>query len=185
MEDSKFLQLVNSRQSDRGYTDKPIEEEKLNLCIEAARMAPSASNSQPWTFILVNEPELKDKIAKATFSTLVSFNKFAVSAPVLLVIVIEKPRAVTQIGGAIKKREFPLIDIGITAEHFCLQAEELGLGTCMIGWFEENRIKSLLQIPKNKRLGLVITIGYPASDKKRKKIRKPINEVYFRNRYGV
>ena len=183
MTDSQFIDLVKSRQSDRGYRDKPIEEEKLNLCLEAARLAPSASNSQPWSFIIVDEPELRKEVAQATYSTFVSFNKFVLTAPVIIVIVIENPKIVTQVGGAIKKREFPLIDIGITAEHFCLQAEEIGLGTCMIGWFDEKKIKSLLSVPEKKRIGLLISVGYPATDNKRKKIRKSLDDICFRNKY--
>lgn len=102
----------------------------------------------------------------------------------MVVMVIEKPRLITQIGGSIKNREFPLIDIGIAAEHFCLQAAELGLGTCIMGWFSEKRIKQLLNIPKRKRIGLVVSLGYEPEDYKlRKKIRKPLGEIYGFNSY--
>jgi len=178
-----FIELATKRQSDRGYLEKEIEKEKLELCLEAARISPSASNSQPWTFIVVDDKELKDKVAKATFNSLVAFNKFTVSAPVIIVMVIEKPKLVTQVGASIKKREYPLIDIGIAAEHLCLQAAELGIGSCMLGWFDENKIKTLLNIPKNKRLGLAITLGYPRSERLRDKIRKPFNEVVKYNSY--
>ncbi len=180
---SNFIELATNRQSDRAYTDKSIEKDKIKQILEAGRLAPSASNSQPWTFIVVDDKELKDKVAKATFSKLVSFNKFTVLAPVLIVMVIEKPRVITQIGGAIKNKEYPLIDIGIAAEHICLQAAELGIGSCMLGWFDAKKIKSLLDIPKNKTIGLVISLGYPKSDKKRTKIRKAFDEVVKFNSY--
>ncbi len=180
----KFIDLVNTRQSARKYIDKAIEKEKLDLCLEAARMAPSASNSQPWKFLVVDEPELKNQVAEATFSNTVAFNKFAPQAPVLLVITIEKPRVITQIAGKLLNREFPLIDIGIAAEHFCLQAKEVGLDTCMLGWFNEKRIKNLLNIPRGKRIGLVITLGYTDEDyKQREKIRKDVTEVISYNKY--
>ena len=179
-----FRELINKRQSVRKYQDKPVEREKLKKLIEAVRLAPSASNSQPWKLILVDEPEMKDKVANATFSKLVSFNKFAPQAPVMVVLVIEKPKMITQIGGSVKNREFPLIDIGIAAEHFCLQAAEFGLGTCMLGWFNEKKIKQLLNIPKKKRIGLVITLGYePEEYKQREKIRKPVEEMSSFNSY--
>ena len=179
-----FQELINRRQSVRRYQDKPVEREKLQLLIEAVRIAPSASNSQPWKLIMVDEPELKDKIANATFSKLVAFNKFAPQASVMAVLVIEKPKLITQIGGSVKNREFPLIDIGIAAEHFCLQATELGLGTCMLGWFSEKKIKQLLNIPKKKRIGLVITLGYETEDyKQREKTRKSIEEMSSFNSY--
>ncbi len=179
-----FRELINRRQSVRKYQDKPVEQEKLKKLIEAVRLAPSASNSQPWKLILVDEPEMKNKVANATFSKLVSFNKFAPQAPVMAVLVIEKPKMITQIGGSVKNREFPLIDIGIAAEHFCLQAAELGLGTCMLGWFNEKKIKQLLSIPKKKRIGLVITLGYEPEDyKQREKIRKSVEEMSNFNSY--
>ena len=179
-----FQKLIYTRQSVRKYQDKPVEREKLEQLIESVRIAPSASNSQPWKLIIVDAPELKDKVANATFSKLVAFNKFTVQAPVIAVLVIEKPRLITQIGGSVKNREFPLIDIGIAAEHFCLQAAELDLGTCIMGWFNEKKIKQLLNIPKKKRIGLVISLGYPPEDYKlREKIRKPVDEMCGFNSY--
>ena len=179
-----FSKLIAIRQSVRRYEDKPVEEEKLNLLIEAVRLAPSASNSQPWKLIIVNDPELKTKVAKSTFNMLISFNKFSIQAPILAVLVIEKPKMITQIGGKLKDREFSLIDIGIAAEHFCLQAADLGLGTCMLGWFDETAIKQLLHIPDQKRIGLVITLGYAKKDDLlRKKNRKNLEEMCHYNRY--
>lgn len=179
-----FSDLIKIRQSVRNYSDKAVEKEKIEKCLEAARLAPSASNSQPWKYIVVDDKELKNKVAKTTFDKLVRFNKFAVQAPVIIVIVLEKPKIITQIGGEIKKREFPLIDIGISAEHFCLQAAELGLGTCMIGWFDQKRIQELLNIPKKKTIGLLITLGYAPDDYAlRKKIRKAKSKVVEYNKY--
>ena len=179
-----FSQLIAVRQSVRSYQDKPVEEEKLAQLIEAVRLAPSASNSQPWKLIIVNDPALKDKVAKATFSALVSFNKFVPQAPVLAVLVIEKPKIVTQIGGMLKDREFSLIDIGIAAEHFCLQAANLDLGTCMLGWFDEAAVKQLLNIPQHKRIGLVIALGYAKEDDLvRRKNRKSTEEMSSFNTY--
>ncbi len=179
---SKLLQLIQSRQSDRKYSNKAVEQEKLELILESARLAPSACNSQPWKFVVVTDAALKLEVAKATHSSIIGLNKFAPQAPVLIVIVLEKPKMVTQIGGAIKNKEYPLIDIGIAAEHICLMAEEQGLGSCMLGWYDEKKIQKLLNIPPNKRIGLVITLGYP-DGKKRKKIRKNENEVISWNKY--
>jgi len=179
-----FSELITIRQSTRKYQDKPVEEEKIKALIEAVRLAPSASNSQPWRLIIVDDPSLKEKVARATFSRLISFNKFAPQAPVLAVLTIEKPKVITQIGGRLKDREFPLIDIGIAAAHFCLQAEELGLGTCMLGWFNEESIRKLLHIPSKTRIGLVITLGYAAEGYPlRRKIRKNVDEMSSFNSY--
>lgn len=179
-----FLELVIKRQSDRKYTNKEVDREIINRCLEAARLAPSASNSQPWTFIVVDEPVLKNKVANKTFGPLKTFNKFVPQAPVIVAIVMEKPKLITEAGGRIKKKEYPLIDIGIAAEHFCLQAAEEGLGTCMLGWFDEKAIKKLISVPKSKSIPLLITLGYTSDNyRTRNKIRKSSEEIIKYNSY--
>ena len=180
----ELIELIKKRQSVRKYTDQPVERDKIEKCLEAARLAPSASNSQPWKYIVVDDPILKNEIAYTTFSKTVNFNKFALQAPILGVVVMEKSKLITQIGGQIKNKEWALVDIGISAEHFCLQASELDLGTCIIGWFNENKIKEILRIPNNKSVGLVITLGYPPEDYPlRSKIRKSFSEISDTNKY--
>jgi nitroreductase len=179
-----FSELINIRQSDRKYTNKPVSREIINKCIDAARLAPSASNSQPWTFVVVDNIDLKNKVAKNTIGILRSFNKFVPQAPVIIAIVLEKPKLLTELGGRVKKKEFPLIDIGIAAEHICLQAAEEGVGSCMLGWFDEIAVKTLLNIPENKSISLLITLGYTPDDyKHRQKIRKDLSKVVRYNSY--
>lgn len=178
-----FAQLIHKRRSVRAYRQEAVEEEKIAALIEAVRLSPSASNSQPWKLIIVDDPVKKNEVAQATFSRLVAFNKFVPQAPVLAVVTIERPKIVTQIGGRLKDRQFPLIDIGIAAAHLCLQAADLGLGTCMIGWFDEGRVKDILDIPKPVRLGLIITIGYSAEEDIRRKVRKSKEAMSSFNRY--
>lgn len=165
--------LIRIRQSVRRYQNKPVEEEILHELIEAVRLAPSACNAQPWKLILVTAKDLKNKVADATFSRAVSFNSFTLEAPVIAVMTIEKPKLTSWVGSLIQQREYPLIDIGIAASHFCLRAAELGLGTCMIGWFDEKKVRRFLHIPQDKRIGLLITLGYaeegyPLRNKNRK-----------------
>jgi nitroreductase len=117
-----FLELVNRRQSVRSFLPDLVEPEKLQRCLEAARLAPSSCNAQPWKFIVVDEPVLKTEVAKATSSKLLGMNHFTLQAPVLIVIVIERANFTSGMGQVIKDREFPLIDLGIATEHFCLQA---------------------------------------------------------------
>ncbi len=180
----KFQELLLKRQSVRKYIDKPVEKEKLMRCIEAARLAPSASNAQPWKFIVIDDPEMKEKVAKETYNLAASFNKFVHQAPVIIAITLEKPTLINRIGGRIKKKEWKLIDVGIAAEHLCLQATEEGLGTCMLGWYNEKNLKTLLHIPEKKSLALLISLGYFAEDYKlRKKIRKPLEEICSFNKY--
>lgn len=178
-----FLPLVNLRESTRKYSDRAVEPEKIEIILEACRLAPSACNSQPWKFVVVTDPILRKEVAQATFSTLLQFNRFALQAPVMVAIVSEPPKTIAKLGGHVMERNFSLIDLGIVAEHFCLQAAELGLGTCMIGWFDEPRIQQLLEIPKNRRVNLVISMGYPASDRRRIKIRKPMEKIVSFNKY--
>ncbi len=178
-----FLELVTNRQSVRKYLEKRVEREKIERCLEAARLSPSACNSQPWKFIVVDKPELREKVAKATFSKVVSFNRFALSAPVLVVVVSENRNLAAKFGGMVKNIPYYLIDIGIAAEHFCLQATEEGLGTCMIGWFKEKEIKDLLNVPNKNRIALVITLGYPEQSNIRKKQRKELDTIMSYNKY--
>ena len=180
---SYFLELINKRESTREYQNTPVEDIKLERSIEAARLAPSASNSQPWTFIVVNEPQLKDQVVKATFSKAVSFNKFTLEAPIMIAIVTEKSKITAQMGNFLKNQQYNLIDIGIATEHFCLQAAEEGLGSCILGWFDEKKIKSLLNVPNNKRINIVISLGYPVDTPVREKIRKPMNQILRYNSY--
>lgn len=179
-----FIELANLRQSVRRYSNKLVESAKIERCIEAARIAPSACNAQPWKYIVINNPEIKDKVANASFDKLMSFNKFALQAPIIIALIAERPNFNSQIGGWLKNKEFNLIDIGISAEHFCLQATEEGLGTCMLGWFNEKKITKILEVPKNKRVVLLITLGYVEDNyKTRTKIRKNTENIVCYNKY--
>lgn len=180
-----FLELVNQRQSVRKFDNlREIEKDNIERILEAGRLSPSACNSQPWTFVVVDEPDLRKKVAKATHSTLINLNGFVIDSTLLIVIVLEKPKLVTQIGSSIKNKEYPLIDIGIAASQMCLQAQYDGVGSCMLGWFDEKKIKNLLQIPSKKTIGLIIALGYPVENyHQRLKIRKPISEVVRNNKY--
>ncbi|MFC2114412.1 nitroreductase family protein [Bacteroidota bacterium] len=180
-----FLELALKRQSVRKYSQKKVERKKIIQLLESARLAPSASNSQPWYFIVVDEPEMKQKVAEATFNKLIQFNRFSLESPVILVLVMKKPRIITQIGGRMKKKEYPLFDMGIVAYHITLQATELGLGTCILGWFDELRIKQTLRIPHKHRVSLLITLGYPPDGyKKRNKHRKEFEKLYSFNHFN-
>ena len=181
-----FKELMLERRSVRKYEQEPVDRTMLETLAEAVRLAPSACNQQPWRLVFVDDPELRMKVAEATFNGVVSFNRFAVGAPVLAVLCREKPRVLNRVAGVMKGMDWTLLDTGIAAEHLCLQAAELGLGTCMLGWFNEARIKSLLGIPRGTGIGLVITIGWPAETATASpmvKRRKDIDEVRSYNRY--
>ena len=175
-----FYELISKRQSERQYDSRPVEPEKIMQCIEASRIAPSACNAQPWKFIVVDEPELRKQVADATAG--MGMNKFVVEAPVIVAIVLEKANASSKIGSVLKGKEYTLMDIGIATTHFCLQATELGLGTCIIGWFNEKKVRKLLQIPNKKRIPLLLTVGYSTAELRNKQ-RKELNGVYSLNKY--
>jgi nitroreductase len=177
-----LLDIFTQRQSVREYSGRPVEPEKIAVCIEAARLAPSACNSQPWRFVVINEPRLCGEVAEKMYDTVMPGNRFAREAPVLIAVVAEKPNLSAQIGGFLKSKPFACIDIGIAAEHFCLQAAAEGLGTCIIGWFDERAVRRLLGIPHRRRIPLMITLGYPASAHIRTKVRKTVEEMSGFNR---
>jgi nitroreductase len=180
---NNLLNLINKRQSCRAYASTSVEHEKILHCIEAARIAPSACNAQPWKFIVVDDPEMKNQLADLTTTSTVPMNHFTKQAPVIIAVIMESGNFSSKIGAIIRDKPFTLIDIGIASIQFCLQAIEEGLGTCMIGWFNEKKVKQLLKIPKSKRAVLLITVGYPLSDEIRTKRRKEINEIYSMNNY--
>ena len=177
-----MLELITGRQSDRKYSEKPVEQDKLDRIIEAARMSPSANNAQPWKFIVVTDEGMLRKIAEAASAKLLGMNSFVGQAPVQIIIVREKADLQTRAASAVKKRDYSLIDIGIAAENICLQAEAEGLGSCIIGWFDEQAIKKHLGIPSRKRVELIITIGYSLSSQREKR-RKPKDLTVSFNRY--
>jgi nitroreductase len=185
MNPNELLDLIRHRQSQRTYTDKPVEKEKLLRCIEAARLAPSANNSQPWKFIIIDEPGIKNAVAELTTTAGIPMNRFTKQAPVLVAVVREKTNLTTAVGRILKDKNYPLIDIGITTAHFCLQATAEGLSTCIIGWFDEQKIKELLHIPKALRLELIILVGYPPTNEIRTKKRKDTAGILSYNSYEV
>ena len=155
-----LLDLLKHRKSIRNFLDIPIAREKIMMCLEAARLAPSACNSQPWKFIVVDERPLKVKLGEAAFGGIYAMNYFAKTAPVIVAVVSEKSKFSARIGGMFRGTKYYLIDIGAAIEHFVLQAEELGLGTCWIGWFDERAVKSVLGVPQRKKIDILIALGY-------------------------
>lgn len=174
-----FLDLVKRRQSDRRFEQTAVSKELIVGCLEAARMAPSACNSQPWKFVVIDEPELRKNVARAAAN--MGMNRFAEEAPVIVAVVMEKMNFTARIGSVIKDKEYSLLDVGIAAEHFCLQAASMGLGTCMLGWFNEAEVNRLLKVGK-RRIPLLILMGYPAGET-RPKARKRLDEMSSWNKY--
>ena len=176
----KFYDLALLRQSVRKYIDKPVEKQKIEQCIETARISPSANNSQPWKFIVIDDPQLRTQVGECAVG--MGMNKFVPSAPVIIAVVLEKMGTLTSIASVIKDKEFSLLDVGMATNQLCLQAADLGLGTCIIGWFDEKKVKRLLGVDKKKRIPLIITLGY-TDIPTRHKTRKPIEQICSWNKY--
>lgn len=172
----EFLELANRRQSCRSYDDRPVEEEKLADLLEAARLAPSACNGQPY-HITVCRGESARAVASAV--TGMGLNKFAAQAPVLLVL-SEMPYVKSAaVGAKLKKNDYRSIDIGIAAAYLTAEAAALGLGSCIMGWLDDEKIRKATGIDGTVRL--VIALGYPR-DAQREKKRKSLEElVTYRN----
>ena len=177
-----FLELVQSRQSDRAYLDTPVEREKIERILEAVHLAPSACNAQPWKFIVVTNPEKRMQVAEATSNKVLSMNHFSRHAPVQVVVLEESANFTSNLGGWISKKHYPHIDLGIAAAHISLAAADEGLGSCIIGWCDEKKVQKTLDIPKNKRVMLIILLGY-SSQPLREKKRKPMQEIVSWEKY--
>lgn len=117
-----FIELVQKRYSCRKFLPLPVEEEKIIQCIEAARLAPSACNAQPWKFVVVNDISLKEKLTEKATSGIYKISKFIKQAPVIIVVVADKTTFLSKAGSLIRNTKFYLLDIGISTEHLVLQA---------------------------------------------------------------
>ncbi len=169
-----FTEIANARQSCRSYDPTcPVESEKLDAIIASARTAPSACNSQPY-HITVCRGEAAKKVAKAVGG--MGMNKFAADADVMLVISEDSYNKSAAVGAKIKDNDFRSIDIGILSAFICSEATAQGLGTCILGWLDDEKIREICSLSSPVRL--VITLGYAkADDKLREKKRKPTEET--------
>lgn len=156
-----FIDLVRKRKSIRGYRPDPVPRDMIEKCLEAARYAPSACNTQCCRFI-VAEGDVKDRLATECLGELPVQNRWAVQAPVIVVIATARSLITHRLGAGIKGIQYDLIDAGIAGEHFILQATELGLGTCWIGWFKKKKVRDILDIPSGWHISSMITLGFPS-----------------------
>lgn len=178
-----FLDLVVRRQSVRKFEERPVEREKILTCIEAARLSPSAENVQPCRYVVLDEPERVKGFSAQVFSGLYRYTRWAANAPVLIAIFAERDIIANRLGKQIQGTHYYLIDIGIAGEHLVLQAEELGLGTCWIGWFHAKNAQKYLGIPRGCRVVSLLAMGYPKYKKKEKREKKKMEEILYFNYY--
>ncbi|QQY78813.1 nitroreductase [Keratinibaculum paraultunense] len=159
------LSAIKDRRSIRKYSDKPVEEEKLLKVLEAARLAPSARNEQNWKFIVVKDPETKEKLTEAIGQSFVG------EAPIILVSCGTETKSVMR-GGQPRYT----VDLSIATAYMILEAYEQGLGTCWLGSYDEDKVKKVLGIPEDVRVVAITPLGYPA-ESPAPRPRKELDEI--------
>ncbi len=172
-------EIIANRRSTRKYKNIPVEKEKIMQLLEAARLAPSACNAQPWKFVVIETPEAKNRVIKEGFGNLVVPNKWAAEAPAIILVCSQTKFLVHDIAEKIQDVDYHLIDLGIACEHLVLKAEEIGLGTCYIGWFRGKEIKKALNLPRSYKIECIITLGYPedGTPQRNPSTRKKIEDI--------
>jgi nitroreductase len=175
MKMSNFLDLAARRQSCRSFTGEPVEREKLTRCVEAARLAPSGCNSQPWSFVVVCDPKIVPQVAKC--GQPMDINGFLDKAGAFIVVLEERAVLMPALRKMLDSQIFAKGDLGGAVVHICLEAADQGLGTCIIGMYDRETIANLLGIPAEKQFAALIAVGQPASDAIRPKDRKPLDSI--------
>jgi len=176
-----FHELCAARYSLREFADQPVERDKVVQCLEAARLAPSASNGQPWRFVVFDDPMKKQQLCDQVFTGIHSYSRGFARAPVIVALLVKTGSVISRIGNALQDTRFQLIDAGIAGEHFVLQAQELGLGTCWIGWYNPGALVKFLNLKgKGYTPVCLIALGYPPdrpSSTIKPKHRRELNEI--------
>ncbi len=168
------FEAIKRRKSVRRYQDKPIPEEVFNRVMEAARLAPSASNRQEWRFIAV-----RDKSTRRELADMAGGQHFVAEASVVLVCCGIDDGKIMHCG----QRACP-VDVTIAIDHITLAATAEGLGTCWVGHFDEEPVKRLLGIPDGVRVIELLPIGYPVEDSIKEKNRLPLSEILMIEKWG-
>ncbi len=166
-------EAIRKRKSVRSFLDRPVEEEKLDRVLEAARLAPSARNVQEWRFIVVTDPGLRRRLIPAAAG-----QSFVGEAPVVIVGCAETDEHVMRCG----EKSYP-IDVAIAMEHIALAAAAEGLGTCWIGAFYQDQVKMVLDIPDDVKVVELMPLGYPSDMSETEKKRKPADEIIHRDQW--
>lgn len=155
------MDAVAKRVSCRAYQPKPVPDAHLTQILEAARLAPSACNQQPWRFAVVRDAELRRRIVEESFLPGIKMT-WALEAPVHVVVGMERSFVTHRLAASVSGVNYPWVDIGIAGEHLALAATELGLGTCWIGWIKPRVVAKIVKWPASIKPVVVITVGYPS-----------------------
>jgi nitroreductase len=169
-----LMEAIRTRRSVRSYKSTPVPEESLKEVLNAARLAPSANNAQPWKIIVVRDEEVKRQLAIGS-----NGQKFIAQAPLVLVACGIPDEAFPTAGGYMSSH---VIDVSIALDHLTLAAHAFGLATCWIAWFKEERIREILGIPEDVRVVALTPLGYPNETPERTP-RKNLEELITYERY--
>jgi nitroreductase len=179
----KFDQILRRRRSTRSFESRPVNEKDIISIVEAARLAPSACNSQTWRFVTVTRREIIRKICHEAMRPVIP-NRWLEQAPLVVVGCSQLDVIANRIGSGVTGIEYYQIDLGIAMEHMVLKATELGIGTCWIGWFDESTLKEILKIPKKIKVSALLAVGYPKDESSGKRKRKPLEKIVFSEKWG-
>ncbi len=179
-----FQELVRGRRSIRKFLPDPVSREDVLTCLEAARRAPSAHNIQPWRFVIVDDPALKERLGEAAFAGIYRTSRFSLRAPVIIVMLASLDSVAGRLGGIVRRTPFHFLDIGIAGEHIALQATELGLGTCWIGWFSGRGARKALRVPRRYRVVAMMPVGRAEKRPSRERPLKDLREIVWVNGFG-
>lgn len=158
-----FSRLVAARRSCRAYTpDKPVADADLDVCIKAARLAPSACNRQPWRFIIVRNCELRTKLCDTGLMPGINHDWLR-AAPVIVALAVDLGVLTHKLAPKLTGIQYYMLDAGIAGEHFVLAAAERGLGTCWIGWIRPRKVRRILELPRSYKVVSLIALGHPAT----------------------
>lgn len=181
-----FLRLAAMRSSVRRYlADRPVSDADITAILEAARLAPSAENAQPWRFVVVRDPARRLRLVEESFSGIYRRSR-RIDAPVFIAL-CGVHGAVDLAGRAAGHSSYTLTDCGIAGEHAVLAAADRGLGTCWIGMFDRRRARRVLEIPAGVNLIALIALGWPADPAREAppaKGRKPLSAIAWSDRWG-
>jgi len=168
------MEAIKTRRSIRKFRETPVPENLLKEVLNAARLAPSADNAQPWKIIVVRDEQMKQKVTQAC-----NGQKFLVQAPIVLVVCGIPEDAFQTVGGYMSSH---VIDASIALDHVTLAAHSLGLGTCWVAWFKEEKVKDILGIPEDVRVVALSPLGYPDESPERPS-RKNLEELIAYDKY--
>lgn len=175
-----LLEIIQHRRSIRKYQDKDIDDSLIYELLESARLAPSGSNTQPWHFIVIKDTYTKEKIALSANN-----QKWMLSAPVFLACIADISTRISNLQEELDENspheelKQVIRDTSIAIEHIVLQAAHLGLGTCWVSWFRQKDIKPILQVPQDKYVVTVLTIGHPDEIPRNNKRKPTVDFVHF------